>query len=119
MMVKSIFKLILVVSLTACQPKLKFDKALWNNKSDMEYPYRDAMLDDLLKQHHLRGLTYKELTTKIGEPVRALDNVGDAYYEIITDYGSDIDPVYTKILSIKLNKDSIVTDYKVEEWRKE
>ncbi|RVU02386.1 hypothetical protein EOD41_00140 [Mucilaginibacter limnophilus] len=109
----------LCLCLTACQPKLKFDKAKWNSRSDMEYPYRDAMLDDLLKQHHLKGLTYKELTKNIGEPIRALDNLEYAYYNIVTDYGSDIDPVYTKILSIKLNKDSIVTDYKVEEWKKD
>lgn len=109
----------LCLSLTACQPKLKFNKAKRNCKSDTEYPYREAMLDDLLKRYLLKGLIYKELAIKIGEPIRALDNLEYAYYNIITDYGPDIDPVYTKILSIRLNKDSVVTDLKVEEWNKD
>jgi len=36
----------------------------------------------------------------------------------VTDYGWDIDPVYTKDLVFKLNKDSIVVDYKINEWKK-
>jgi hypothetical protein len=45
-------------------------------------------------------------------------NIDSPYYPIITDYGSDIDPIYTKSLVLYLNKDSIITHYKVEEWKK-
>jgi len=111
--------LIFLVLLAACHFNQRFDKLKWNTFDSMFYPYRDAMLDDLLKHHSLKGLTYKELTTQIGEPVRSRDDKDNPYYQIVTDYGSDIDPVYTKILTIHLSKDSIVTGYKVEEWKKE
>jgi hypothetical protein len=102
----------------SCERKLKFDKAKWNDKYDLEYPYREVMLEDLVKHHHLIGLTYKQLTTQIGEPARYDSNLDNPYYNIIIDYGWDIDPVYTKVLRIQLNKDSVVAGYKVEEWRK-
>lgn len=108
----------LCIGLIACQPKLKFDKAKWDSKDDMQYPYREAMLDDLVKHHQLKGLTYKQLTRQVGEPARYDNDLNNPYYNIIIDYGWDIDPVYTKVLSIQLNSDSVVTGYKVEEWRK-
>ena len=37
-------------------------------------------------------------------------------YNIITDYGSDIDPVYIKNLTFYLNRDAVVAGYEVKEW---
>jgi hypothetical protein len=45
-------------------------------------------------------------------------NIDSPYYVINTDYGNDIDPVYRKTLTIYLNKDSIVTGFKIKEWKK-
>jgi hypothetical protein len=122
MIVKRSFTVLsaICVCLTACQPKLKFDRVKWNTKTDLQqYPYRDAMIEDLVKHHQLKGLTYKQLTTQIGEPARYDSDLDNPYYDVIVDYGSDIDPVYTKVLSIRLNEDSIVTGYKVREWKKD
>lgn len=112
----------LCVILPACRPhpfKTKFNKAKWNEKNDWEYPNRAAVLDDLLKYHQIKGLTYKQQTIQIGEPMRNDDDLTHPYYDIIVDFGSDIDPVYTKVLSITLNKDSVVTGYEVKEWRQQ
>ena len=74
------------------------------------------MLDDLIKNQQLKGLTYRQLIDKIGEPEKNV--TGDSntiYYNIITDYGSDIDPIYTKTFAVKFDGDSIVTDFKINE----
>lgn len=96
---------------------MKFDKEKWRDGDAGIYPYRDAMLNDLLS-HPVKGMTYKELTELVGEPNRSDANVDSPYYDIITDYGSDIDPVYCKTLTIYLNKDSVITGYRVDEWKK-
>jgi len=115
---KKIFILITVICAACKQPtQIKFDRVKWWDGDLEMYPYRDAMLNDLLK-HNLKGMTYKELTNFVGEPNRWDSNIDSPYYPIITDYGSDIDPVYTKSLVLYLNKDSIITHYKIEEWKK-
>ncbi len=98
--------------------KQKFDRSKWNLKDDMWYPDRNSMVDDLVKNHKLKGLTYKELTKLVGEPDRWESNIDSPYYEIVTDFGSDIDPVYTKSLVVYLNKDSVITSLKILEWNK-
>lgn len=64
-----------------------------------------------------RGLEIPDLTKLLGNP----DN-GDSVsvtYQIELDYGFDIDPVYSKKLYFFFAKDSLVTSYEIEEWRKE
>lgn len=103
--------------ITSCNPhsqELKFNRAQWDDGDIEIYPYRDAMLNDLLTTYQLKGMSYKQLTKLLGEPQRWENlNIDSPYYNIITDYGDDIDPVYTKTLIIYLNKDSIITNYKV------
>ncbi|HEY5406177.1 MAG TPA: hypothetical protein VIJ92_03780, partial [Ginsengibacter sp.] len=71
---------------------------------------------DLTSNYNLRGIPYKKLVYLLGVPDGS-DNV-DLFYDIVVDYGSDIDPVYTKTLVLKMNKDSIIESYKISEWRK-
>ena len=55
----------------------------------------------------------------IGLPDLKITGKNDtAYYDIITDYGHDIDPVYTKELIFRFDNDSLVIDYKIREWEK-
>ncbi|MFN8713854.1 MAG: hypothetical protein ACK5Z2_13490 [Bacteroidota bacterium] len=100
-----------------CNHNIPFDKAGWIIQNDTGlYPNRDRMLDDLIKNQQLKGLTYRQLIDKIGEPEKNV--TGDSntiYYNIITDYGSDIDPIYTKTFAVKFDGDSIVTDFKINE----
>ena len=114
--------LIFLVSifLTSCNSNKKFDKTKWQEQGDLKmYTHRKSMLNDLTKNHKLTGLTYRQLVNLIGEPENYSDNESNiVYYEIETDYGFDIDPVYTKTLELKLTKDSIVDNFSIKEWKK-
>ena len=112
--------LFICVLLFGCESDVKFDNTKWLQTNDLQqYPYRSSMLKDLTSNYKLKGLSYSQLIELIGELQKNL--VTDSmqiYYPILTDYGSDIDPVHTISLEIVLNKDSIVNDYKIEEWKK-
>jgi len=109
--------LIICVLLIAYKNESKFDKVGWTVKGDLNsYPNRDRMLNDLIKNQKLKGLTYRQLIINIGEPEKNV--IGDKnliYYDIVTDYGLDIDPVYIKTLEFKFDRDSIITDYRINE----
>ncbi len=98
--------------------QVKFDKNKWNERADPAFPppYRSKMIQDLTTNHKLVGLKYSQLIELLGEP-----NFNDStslVYTIIVDYGHDIDPVYTKNLDFTFSKDSILTSFKVDEWKK-
>lgn len=98
--------------------KQKFDRAAWDDKIDWDYPQRNDMVDDLINNHKLKGLSYKKLVAYLGPAERSMEDSTKVYYQVLMDFGWDIDPVHTKYLVFKLNKDSIVTDMKLEEWKK-
>src|ERR1700761_3763887 len=112
-----LFGIIFFVSCNSHGFQSKFDRKKWGTKEDWDYPYRDEMLEDLIKHHQLKGLSIRRLEDSLGY----LENFTDTdslYYQVLMDFGSDIDPVHTKYLTFKLNKDSIVTDFSVKEWEK-
>ncbi|MEO5942162.1 MAG: hypothetical protein ABIP30_02270 [Ferruginibacter sp.] len=111
---------LLVIALTSCSNDQKFEKAKWEEQGDLEiYPHRKYMLNDLTSNYKLTGLTYNELINLIGEPENYSGKEKDiVYYDIETNYGSDIDPVYTKTLQLKLTKDSTVESFIIMEWKK-
>lgn len=118
-----ILLLIIILSLTSlysCKNDTDFNSAAWKTKDGITYPYRDKIYGDLLKKHNIRGYTYKQVVKLLGDPDYddTIDNRHYIYYEILTDFGSDIDPVYTKTLVIELDSSRKVKNYKVEEWRK-
>lgn len=90
---------------------IKFDRNEWSIENDgIMYPNRDRMLDDLLKNYKLKGITYNQLIETLGaEP--DYDNI----YEIVVYYQYDIDPQYVKVLEFTFDKDSSVVDWKVIE----
>jgi hypothetical protein len=101
----------------SCNQGQKFDKAFWQQRGDLGiYPKREKMLKDLMSHHQLKGLTYKQLIDLLGEPETDSDEESNtATYNILTDYGRDIDPVYIKNLDVKFSSDSIVTDVNINE----
>jgi hypothetical protein len=109
----TIFTLLVV----ACNQTQKFDKSAWKERGDLNiYPNRDKMLEDLMNHHQLKGLTYKQVIELLGEPEKYSDEKPNtATYNIVTDYGKDIDPVYIKNLEVKFSTDSIVTDVTTNE----
>jgi hypothetical protein len=104
--------------LTSCKNNLSFDKAGWIFQGDLgSYPNRDKMLDDLTKNQKLKGLTYRQLIDKIGEPEKNISGEENhtISYDIVTDYGHDIDPEYIKTLVFRFDNDSIITDFTINE----
>ena len=75
------------------------------------------MLNDLVKNHKLKGLTYQQLIDSLGAPGNFSDNDDTVRYEIVTRFESDIDPTSGKNLNLTLGADSIVTSYKISEWK--
>ncbi|MBE9585631.1 hypothetical protein IM792_14335 [Mucilaginibacter sp. JRF] len=107
--------IILMVSLMVFGCKQNFDKKLWSKKNDWDYPHRNKMLKDLLKNHGLKGKPLSEVTDMLGEPD---DTDGKhIYYDIVMKYGADIDPIYSKELEIAFGADSVVTAVKVQEHK--
>lgn len=97
----------------------KYNKQKWNLKDDVGYySYRDPMLKDLLKNHKIKGLNITELETLFGKIEIDSLNKKEILFNIVVDFGWDIDPVYTKDLIIILDKNSIAKDYKIIEWNK-
>jgi len=109
-----IFLAFVAVCLTACRKKEKFDRYRWNGGDGLSFPYRDNMLEDLLANHKLKGLTYKQVTQLLHPPDRNSFTDKSFEYEIICKMNK-LDTVYAKTLILYLNKDSIVSDFKVVE----
>ncbi|GAA3967197.1 hypothetical protein [Mucilaginibacter dorajii] len=93
----------------------KFSKTKWTTKNDMDYPMREPILNDLIKNHKLKGLTYKQLIDSLGESANYGDVKDSIYYNITVNYGY-LDPKSGKYLVLSLNKDSIINGFKVVQW---
>jgi len=117
--VKLTILLWLILGTYACN-NAKFEKTGWEYQDEPGmYPNREKMLKDLTDHYKLKGLTYRELIEKIGPDENYKSGYGTCiFYSIVTDFGRDIDPVYTKNLVFNLNKDSVVVDYEIKEWKK-
>ena len=111
-----VLTLMVVVSNWSCNQSMDFDSAKWKMKEDTEYPYRNKMAGDLTKNHKLVGLRYNQVIELLGIP--QYEDSSRISYLVFEDYGSDIDPIHTKYLNLALTKDSIVTSFKIDEWRK-
>jgi hypothetical protein len=118
-MARHLIFLFLTLILFSCQRHEKFDKAKWAEVGDaMTFPNRKYMIDDLVRNYQLKGKKYSEIVELLNEPQSKLDSTLQVFYDIDVDYGSDIDPVYTKTLSIVFDKDTIVKSFEVQEWKK-
>lgn len=106
---------LMLLTLVSCNRK--FNKAEWDQPSDDGFPpeCRTLMVNDLVSNYKLTGLKYRELTTLLGQPDEINPNM--VLYDIELDYGWDIDPVYSKNLEFTFSKDSIITSYKIKEWK--
>ncbi|MFN8359967.1 MAG: hypothetical protein U0264_08620 [Candidatus Kapaibacterium sp.] len=76
------------------------------------------MIDDLVENYQLKGKKYNNLVELLGEPQSNLDSTLKIFYDIDIDYGYDIDPVYTKTLSIVFDKDTVVNSFEILVWKK-
>lgn len=97
--------------------KSKFNKEDWCKIEDLQlHPNRVKMLDDLLKNNTLKGLTVSQLIDKLGHPdFNTPPDSNKIYYNIVTEYGLDIDPFYSKNLIFTYSHDSIITNFIIDE----
>ncbi len=110
-----VFSLILF----SCGVKVKkFDKNTWNDMDDIMYANRESMISDLMENHLRQGMTYQEVVELLGKPENYANIESNTIaYEIMVDYGWDIDPVKGKTLYIELTNDSIIKDFRLEKWK--
>lgn len=73
------------------------------------------MVFDLIENHKLKGLKYRELINMLGEPSGSDDST-EIFYDIRINYGLDIDPTNGLTLAFQYNRDSIITDFQLNEW---
>lgn len=111
-------KLLIAISLVgilSCKHKAftneqrAFDKKDWATKVDLDYPYRDKMLRDLVDHYTLKGMPKDSLLQLLGPPDRT-DN-GHLFYTVAAERWGLL-TLHSKTLVIKLAGDSTV------EWRK-
>ncbi len=50
--------------------EIAFDEQKWKEKKDRDYPYRHAMLDDLIASKKLKGIAKREVMNLLGQPDR-------------------------------------------------
>jgi len=117
-MAKYFYLLFITLTIFSCKEHQKFDKGLWKKKEDMFYSNRKFMIDDLVKNYQLKGKKYRDIVELLGAPESNLDSTLQIFYEIDVDYGTDIDPVYSKSLVIIFDKDIVVKRFEVEIWKK-
>lgn len=103
-----------VVALAGCSNKKPFDRYGWDDGDGIDFPKRYMMVDDLMANHKLKGLTYKQVVNLLHYPQRNSYTERSFLYEI-TRKMDGIDTIYAKNLVFILNKDSVVTDVKVTE----
>lgn len=106
-----------IILIVSCSQK-KFNKADWNSFRDGYFDKREPILEDLVTNYRLKGKSIKQLRTLLGPydlEVREVDNKLTIQMNVVTDFGWDIDPVYTKDLYLYLNKDSVVTSFEIKE----
>lgn len=116
--IKLIYILVIFI-LTSCNnQQIKFDKEKWNERNDMFYANREKMVIDLMENHLKKGMTYKEVMNLLGTSESYQnDPPNTIVYEIMVDYGWNIDPQKGKTLYIEFTNDSIVKEIKLDEWK--
>jgi hypothetical protein len=116
---RNIILILLCIFLLGCNNNAKFDKIKWLQCDDIEYTPRGSMLKDLTTNYKLKGLSYKQLVNLLGSEAKNYkgEDSSEISYPVLVEYGT-IDPIHNITLVIKLSKDSIVTDFHVDEWKR-
>ena len=102
--------LLLLTTLTGCSKKQKFTKELWKQGDGLTYSKRKFIYEDLLENHKLKGMHYKDVIRLLGKPDK-IDSLKTSYEIINTDseYNPKKDSVYRMNLEFYFSKDSAVT----------
>ena len=118
---KIIFAFIFIVFFIGCGSdqssiaeanQMKFDKSLWQAKKGDGYPFREAMLENVIWNDSLRALDESALKAALGEPQRETE--AHLYY-LINQQKMGVFPLHTKMLVIKLTPEDKVEWMKIHE----
>lgn len=107
---------ILLIGFLSCGRK--FDKEKWNKKDDIFYDYRESMVKDLMKNHLKERMTYNEVCELLGtSEIFPATPPYTICYEIMVDFGWNIDPQRGKELYIEFTSDSILKEFRLVKWK--
>ena len=108
--------MLLMVALTSCHLSgSKFDRQKWSYGDGLDYPLRNDIVDDLMKNHHIKGLTYRQVIDSLGSPQRR-DSLQFTYQIQDNSYGFNRKkPAHKKNLIVHFNKDSVVVKFEIYE----
>ena len=108
--------MLLMVALTSCHLSgSKFDRQKWSYGDGLDYPLRNDIVDDLMKNHHIKGLTFRQVIDSLGSPQRR-DSLKFTYQ--IQDNSFDFarkKPAHKKSLIVYFNKDSVAVKFEIYE----
>jgi len=105
---KTLICLALFITVSSCSNSSKFDRQKWSYGDGLNYPLRNEIVDDLLKTHQFKGMTYEQVIDTLGGPQNR--DTLQLSYQII-DNSSEYNrkkPIHKKNLILYFNKDSVV-----------
>ena len=88
------------ITLIELDPEIEFDMVKWKVKKNLDYPYRNQMLKDLMANHSLKELKKEQIIELLEQPQRS-DN--DFLFYTIAQKHLILFPLHTKTLVIKLS----------------
>jgi outer membrane protein assembly factor BamE (lipoprotein component of BamABCDE complex) len=104
-------------TLSSCGNRGKFDRQKWSYGDGLEYPLREEVLEDLMANHRIKGLTYDQVIDSLGAPQRR-DSLKFTYQILDNSFQfGQNKPIYKKNLVVYFSKDSIVTKFEVSEYK--
>jgi outer membrane protein assembly factor BamE (lipoprotein component of BamABCDE complex) len=105
--------LITFTALTGCGSGSKFDRQKWSYGDGLEYPLRDQIVDDLMKNHHITGLTFDQVIDSLGSPQRR-DSLKFTYQILDNSFEfAQKDAIRKKNLIVYFNKDSVAVKFEI------
>lgn len=115
---KSILLIIICSVLISCNKEMKYDVNKWNeNEENITFENRNAMLNDLLQNYHLKGRNINEMETIFGpiDEHNFSDEENRLVFEVLRKWRG-IDPIYTKYLNIRFNQKGIIDSVYITEF---
>lgn len=96
--------LLLCLLFASCSQEKKFSKELWKDRDQRKY-----IINDLMKNHLNKELTYDEVADLLGIEWYEWDSTKQTYlgYQIELEFCLNIDPYKSTALMIYFDKDSI------------
>ena len=110
---------IIILFFSACNHKKqeakseKFDKTKWAIQEGSTYPYRDAMLNDLIANKRLTGTKRNEILNMLGEPSKIDTNY--IFYRINQTKLGEVFTLHTKTLVIEFAEDGTARTSKIHQ----